>query len=123
MTAYLAINATMYTIFALWCTIRPRETARFLGMELPGPPALSEYTAVYGGLEAGMAAFFALGLLKPSLRPAVLLFAVCLYAGLVVFRTTVVVRHGTAVGNTLGAYGLEIVFLVWGVVLWKAQAS
>ncbi|NNE42713.1 MAG: DUF4345 family protein [Gemmatimonadetes bacterium] len=117
MKAFLAVNAVMYTVFALWCTLQPRQTAEFLGLSLPGPPALSEFTAVYGGLEAGMAAFFALGLLKPSLRKAVLVFALCLYAGLFVFRTTVVVRYGAEVGNTLGAYGLELVFLVWAVIL------
>jgi len=118
LVAFLVINAVLYAGFALWCAIRPHTTARFLGLELVGIPGLSEYTAVYGGLEAGMAVFFALAAWRPELRPAGLLFAICLYAGLVLFRTTVVVRHGTAIGNTMGAYALELLFLVWAVGIW-----
>lgn len=118
LVAFLAVNAVLYAVFALWTAIRPHGTARFLGLELVGIPGLSEYTAVYGGLEAGMAAFFALAAVRPELRPAGLLFGLCLYAGLVLFRTTVVVRHGTAIGNTMGAYVFELLFLIWAVAIW-----
>jgi hypothetical protein len=122
MTAYLLLNAVMYAVFALWCTFRPHTTARFLGYELPGPPGLSEYTAVYGGLEAGLAAFFALAIVRDELRTAAVIAAVCLYAGLFCFRTIVVARHGRAVGKTLGAYVAELALLVWGLTLLGADA-
>ena len=83
---YLWINAVAYAGFALWCTLFPQRTAAGIGFQFASPSARSEYITVYGGLEAGMAVFFLLGAIRPELRPAVLLFSVCLYSGLVLFR-------------------------------------
>lgn len=84
--AYLYLNAFAYVVFAVWCTVMPEKTASFLGLALPTASGKSEYITVYGGLEFGVAIFFLITAIKPDLRSAGLLFAVCFYAGLILWR-------------------------------------
>lgn len=83
---YLLVNAALYIIFAVWCTIMPTKTASVLGLALPSASGKSEYITVYGGLEFGVAIFFLLAALRQELLPAGMLFAVCFYSGLIVWR-------------------------------------
>ena len=60
MTAiYLWFNAALYALFALWCTLRHEATARAVGFVLPEPSGHSEYLVVFGGLQVGLAMFYA----------------------------------------------------------------
>lgn len=83
---YLFINAGLYILFAVWCTVMPRTTASALGLSFKSGSGKSEYITVYGGLEFGAAMFFLIAALKPELRGAGLLFGLLFYAGLVCWR-------------------------------------
>ncbi|MFM8980505.1 MAG: DUF4345 family protein [Planctomycetia bacterium] len=110
--ACLALNAVLYVALGLWCALDPATTARFVGLQPTGPAGQSEWLAVYGGLELGLGAFFAVAALRPALRSAGLLFALCLYAGIVVLRSTAALQLGFAsLGNARGMWVLEVLLL------------
>lgn len=116
--AYLAFNAVLYTAFAIWCALAPKQTSSFLGLSATNPAGESEYLAVYGGLQAGLAVFYALATFLPEHRKSALLMSLALYAGIVLLRTIAGLRLGFAdLGNARFAYGLEIVLLIVALVL------
>lgn len=115
--AYLWINCGIYVVFALWCTVSPEQTAAFLGLELKGWKGLSEFVAVYGGLEAGLAVFYGLAAMKQPLQSPALWMSACLYWGLAVFRSIVLVRSGFAIGTATGALVLELLLGISAVYL------
>ena len=115
---YLAFNALLYTVFALWCAIAPRPTSMFLGLTPANPGGESEYLAVYGGLQAGLAAFYALAVFVPDHRKSALVLSLALYGGIVLLRTIAGVRLGFGeLGNARFAYGLEIILLIVALIL------
>ena len=120
LAVYLAVNAVLYAAFSLWCAIAPRTTSTWLGLPPANAGGESEYLAVYGGLQAGLAVFYALAWAMPAHRASALLMSVCLYAGIVGLRTVAGLRLGFAeLGNARFAYGLEIVLLVLAIALWS----
>jgi hypothetical protein len=117
-TAYLAVNAVLYVIFAAWCSLAPQQTSTFLGLAPSNPAGESEYLAVYGGLQAGLAVFYAMAAFTPGHRRAALLFSLAIYGGIVALRTVAVVRLGLAdLGNARYAYVLEIALLIAALAL------
>ena len=115
---YLAFNAVLYAVFSVWCALAPERTSAFLGLVRANPGGESEYLAVYGGLQAGFAAFYGLALLLPDHRRTAVLFSLLLYGGIVVFRSVAVVRFGfTALGTARFAYVLEIGLLAAAIAL------
>ena len=116
--AYLAFNAVLYTVFAAWCALAPKQTSGFLGLTPANPAGESEYLAVYGGLQAGLAVFYACATFLPEHRKSALLMSLALYAGIVALRTIAGLRLGFGeLGNARFAYGLEIVLLIIALVL------
>jgi hypothetical protein len=83
---FLWVNAALYAAFAAWCAVLPDKTSSAIGFGFLNPGAKSEFITVYGGLELGMALFFMFAALNPSMHTVGLLFALCLYACLAVFR-------------------------------------
>jgi hypothetical protein len=78
---------------------------------------LLEFAAVYGGLEAGMGVFF-LVCAKPHLQRTGVLFALCAYAGIVLFRASAMVLYGSptsGIGWLL--FATECAFLAVSVAL------
>lgn len=115
---YLAFNAVLYAVLGLWCALAPGTTSAFVGLTPVGPAGASEYVAVYGGLQLGLAAWFAFAAARPAHQPSALLFAALVYGGIVALRTTAVVKFGfPALGNARFAYGLELVLLASAVAL------
>lgn len=84
--AYLWLNAVMYLGLALWCALRPTETARALGYGELSAAGRTEFLTIYAGLELGLAAIYACLAWYELLWPLGLLFSVFLYGGIVVFR-------------------------------------
>jgi len=118
LVVYLAFNAVLYAVLGPWCALAPRATSSFLGLTPTGPAGTSEYLAVYGGLQLGLAVFYAVAAAVPAHRPTALLLSLAMYAGIVALRTTAVVRFGFAeLGNARFAYGLELVLLAVAVAL------
>lgn len=94
--AYLLFNGALYILLGLWCTILPRKTADFLGLSWSNNSGRNEYITVYGGMEFGIGLFLVLAALRPSMHQAGILFMLCFYAALVVWRTSTFITLGTA---------------------------
>ncbi len=115
---YLGFNAVMYAVLAGWCAIAPRTTAEYVGLRTTGPGGESEYLAVYGGLQAGLALFFALATLAPEHQRSALWMSALLYGCLAAFRSIAVARVGFAeLGNARLFYCLEIALFLAAVFL------
>jgi hypothetical protein len=117
MAAYLYFNAFLYLLFAVWVTLSPWRTATNIGFESLSASGKSEYLVVYGGMELGFAVFFALTALSEEYRRLGLIFALCLYAPIVLYRMVTVPLFWPVSSTTLVVAALEIVLLVWGIVL------
>ncbi len=109
-------NAVLYAGFAAWCTIAPQTVMRFLGQGAVAKQGSLEFITVYGGLQAGLAAFYALAALSPSLQRPAVIFSICLYAGIVLWRTVglFVIGLPDEKGIFL-VYALECVLLIWSL--------
>lgn len=117
-TVYLALNAVLYALFATWCSLAPQQTSTFLGLARNNPAGESEYLAVYGGLQAGLAVFYGLATFTPGYRHAAVIFSLALYGGIVALRTIAILRLGfNEIGNARYAYVLEIILLLIALVL------
>jgi hypothetical protein len=115
---YLVVNAFLYAVFALWCALAPHQTSTFLGLAPTNSGGQSEYLAVYGGLQAGLAVFYTFAIVQPEHRRAALVLSLAMYGGIVLLRTVAGLRLGFAtLGNARFAYGLEIVLLLAALVL------
>lgn len=116
--AYLWINAVLYAVFGVMCAINPRGTARALGYSLSTQGGLSEYLTVYGGLQFGLAAFFAWVATREDLHQAGLVLALALYIPIVLFRWISVARLWPVDRMTITVGVLEAVLLVIALLLW-----
>lgn len=117
-TIYLWLNAVMYLGLGVWCTVAPDTTSKSLGYGLTKPGARSEYITVYGGMEFGMGVFFLLCALNDAWRDAGLLFGLCLYAGLALWRVYTFLTVDGITGFPRIAIVLEIGLFVAAIILW-----
>lgn len=111
-TLYLYVNAALYAIFGVWCLVAPTTTARTLGYSVLAASGESEYRVVYGGLQIGMALFFAY--CARANDRAGLVFAVALYVPIVLVRAITVMKFPVS-SMTLGVGALEALLLAAGV--------
>lgn len=116
--AYLWINAVLYAVFGVMCALNPRGTAKALGYSLSTHGGLSEYLTVYGGLQFGLAAFFAWVAMRDDLHPAGLVLALALYTPIVLFRWASIARLWPVERMTLAVGTLEAGLLVSALLLW-----
>jgi Domain of unknown function (DUF4345) len=117
MAAYLYLNAFLYALFAVWVTISPWRTAAAVGFEKLSNSGKSEYLVVYGGMELGIAAFFAWTAWHAPYRKVGVVFALFFYAGIVLYRLATVPQFWPISSTTLILAALEITLLVWASVL------
>ena len=92
--AYLWLNAALFLAFSAWCTLKPDSTAKALGYEALSRGGHSEYLVIYGGLQLGLAAAFALFAWHSTQRVTGLAFALCLYGGIVIYRAATLWAYG-----------------------------
>lgn len=121
MTVYLWFNAVMYLLLGLWCTLWPDKTAAAVGFGFAQPGGRSEYITVYGGMEFGLGVFFLLTVLNPVWREVGLLFGLCLYGGLTVWRLYTFVAIEGITGFPRVAFALEALLLIAAVFLWLGR--
>jgi hypothetical protein len=114
---YLYVNAGLYVIFALWCTLMPEKTADALGLGFKSGSGKSEYITVYGGMEFAIAMFFLLAALRPEMRQAGLIFALLFYGGLVAWRIPTLLMVSGVKQITYGFAAAEAVLLVMAVLM------
>jgi hypothetical protein len=119
--AYLIVNSISYLVFALWCLFKPADTAQGLGYSFLNNGGKTEYMTVYGGMELGFCAFFALSAFYPKLMEAGLIFAVCLYLGLMLVRTITIINIGEVPKIIYIVGGLEYALGIWGAILLYIQ--
>lgn len=55
----VALSAVIFGGFGLAFLFWPVQTAAFVNIQLPTPAAIIDFRAVHGGLEVGLAVFFA----------------------------------------------------------------
>jgi hypothetical protein len=115
--AYLWLNSALYFIFAVLCTLRVDKVTQAQGFLSLDANGRCEYLTVYGGMEMGFAAFFAACALKSEYRGAGILFALCMYAGIVAYRTVCLVTFSDISVTTKSIAGLEIVLLICAALL------
>ena len=58
-SAYLYLNAAIYLLLAVWCTLAPARTAAAVGYASLTRSGQTEYLTIYGGLQLGLAFLFA----------------------------------------------------------------
>ena len=121
-TIFLWVNAVMYLLLGVWCTVLPDATASSIGFDFAKPGARSEYITVYGGMEFGLGVFFLACALTPAWREAGLLLGLCMYAGLVIWRLYTFLTIAGITGFPRLAFGLEAVLCVAALVLWFRRA-
>jgi hypothetical protein len=117
MAAYLWLNSALYLLFAVWVTLSPWKTAASIGFEKLSAAGRSEYLVVYGGMELGFALFFAITAMSDQYRRLGLIFALCLYAPIVLYRVITVPLFWPVASTTLVVAVLELALLAWGAVL------
>ena len=115
---YLWLNAAVYAVFALWCTLRLSSTASSLGYTALSNSGHSEYVTVYGGLQWGLALIFALFAWKPELHRVGMLASILLYAPIVIHRLASVLRFAPVEKLTYAVATLEVVMLLAAVAIW-----
>lgn len=115
---YLYINAALYVTFAIWMTLSPWKTASAVGYQSLNASGRSEYLVIYGGLQLGLAIFFALAAATPNYHRLGILFSVCLYAPIVIYRIVTVIKFDGVGANTVAIGALEVVLLIGAVVLY-----
>ncbi|MET0292047.1 MAG: DUF4345 domain-containing protein [Steroidobacteraceae bacterium] len=122
MSIYLWLNAALYLLFAVWCTASPWKTSANLGYETLTAGGRSEYLVIYGGLQLGFAAFFAITARGDlALQKLGVLFALCLYVPIVAYRLFTVAKFWPVPSMTLMVGALELGLLVAAVVLYVAS--
>lgn len=114
---YLLINAASYLGFSLWCLFRTDSTSKALGYHFLNNGGKVEYLSVYTGMELGFAVFFAVASFYPALRLGGLVFAVCLYLGLMVLRPISIAHYGHVPKTTYIIGALEWALGIWGIIL------
>jgi hypothetical protein len=68
-------------------------------------------------MELGFAVFFAVSAFYPSLRLGGLLFATCLYLGLMILRPISALHYGNVSKMTFIIGALEWALGIWGIIL------
>jgi hypothetical protein len=115
---YLWINSILYLIFSLWCLAKPKITAEFAGLGFLNGSGKSEYLTVYVGLEAGLAAFYAITALKPEYRELGIIFSLALYIGIVLVRTITLLTIPNIGRGTFIIAALELLLLVFPCLIY-----
>ncbi len=112
------MNAALYLLFALWCTLSLSKTAATIGYEVLSASGRSEFLVVYGGLQLGLAALFAYTAANPQLQRPGVLIALFFYVPIVAYRVVTVLKFWPVRSATLYVGALEVLLLVAGILVW-----
>jgi hypothetical protein len=114
---YLLFNAVLYAAFALWCTVKWGQTSQASGYLSLSNAGRSEYLVIYGGLQFGIAAFYACTALNPQYQAIGIVFSLCIYAAIVLYRLTSLWLFWPVGHVTLFLAGMETLLLVGAIVI------
>jgi hypothetical protein len=116
MKAYLLVNAALYAIFALWCSLKATDTANNLGYVGLNNSGRSEYLVIYGGLQAGLAIMFFLMARDVSFHKLGMLVSIGIYAPIVLYRLATIWKFSPVSTLTMSVGALETTLLI--AALW-----
>jgi len=121
---FLAIVGGAYLLLAVWCAVKPEQTAASVGYELRAGSGRSEYFTVYGGLQAGLGLLFLWPLWRAESTPTILLACLVVHAGIVVFRSLSFALFAGIQSTTFILAGVEwAILLAAAGVQWLAPRS
>lgn len=119
---YLFFNAGVYLLLALWCTLKHNQTSRASGFLALDNSGRSEYLVINGGLQLGLALFFAYLGAFAQLHRTGLIFSLLLYLPIVLYRIATIVAYRPVGGVTLATAALELTLLTGAAVLFFRSA-
>ena len=121
MKAYLFVNAALYAISAIWCTLKPKNTSASLGYVGLNNSGHSEYLVIYGGLQVGLAVMFFLLARDVAFHKLGILISLGLYVPIVIYRAFTIWKFSPVSPLTLYTGALELGLLIAAV--WLAIRS
>jgi hypothetical protein len=104
----------LYLLSGLWCALNPQVASEFLGYMLTNV-GLSEFFAVYGGLQVGLGVAMLIASIKTEYIEASLLFASITSLGLLVFRLIALVRFDASEGIVAMVILEAVIVIVLGL--------
>ncbi len=104
----------LYLLSGLWCALNPQVASEFLGYMLTNV-GLSEFFAVYGGLQVGLGVAMLVASIKTEYIEASLLFASITSLGLLVFRLIALVRFDASEGIVAMVILEAVIVIVLGL--------
>lgn len=121
-TIYLWINAVLYVLLGLWCTLMPAKTSQAVGFIELSNSGQSEFSVIYGGMQFGFAFLFGWAALSGNNRFG-LIFALSIYIPILLFRIVSFARFWPVSTTTLATGALEVVLTVAAILLWFNSKS
>jgi len=112
MQTYLYVNAFLYALFAVLCTVNATGTAKGLGYVQLSQGGRSEYLVIYGGLQLGLAVLFWLLARDAQFHRLGILIALGIYIPIVLYRAVTVVKFWPVPALTAGTGALELALLI-----------
>jgi hypothetical protein len=97
--------------------LNPERLARAVGYYTMDNSGSSDFLVVYAGLELGLAAFYFALAAEEGREEIGLLFSLCLYGGLVLFRIPSLLLYNPVRWITHATAGLELLLLLAALVL------
>jgi hypothetical protein len=104
----------LYLLSGLWCALNPQVASEFLGYMLTNV-GLSEFFAVYGGLQVGLGVAMLIASIKTEYIEASLLFASITSLGLLIFRLIALVRFDASEGIVAMVILEAVIVIVLGL--------
>jgi hypothetical protein len=104
----------LYLLSGLWCALNPQVASEFLGYMITNV-GLSEFFAVYGGLQVGLGVAMLIASIKTEYIEASLLFASITSLGLLVFRLIALVRFDASEGIVAMVILEAVIVIVLGL--------
>ncbi len=120
-TVVLAIAALYAAAQAFFCLAQPDAVAPVLGLRLDTALARSEFMTAYGGIYAGMAVFFALGLVRGTLKEGGVAFLALAATGATLARIWTVIVLPLGLAAVAAVLAAEIVLAALGWLGWRAE--
>ena len=109
---FLAVVGAAYLLLAVWCMLRPSQTAQSVGFSLTPGSGQSEFLVVYAGLELGLGIVFLLPLYNLEWTSFALASCLVIHACLVLFRSTSFLLYSGIHTTTYVLAGVEwLIFL------------
>ena len=113
---YLWANSIIYVLFALWCSFRKEQTSLASGYLSLDNSGWNEYLVIYGGLQLGLAGFFAYLATHAEFHKLGIVFSLFIYITIVAYRLVGIYCLWPVKQATLGIASMETLLLIGAVI-------